>query len=323
MNHIFSSELAVVIPAYKDDFLAEALASLAAQTYKTFTVYIGDDQSPYDLEPIVDGFRDQLHIVYKRFEENLGGHSLIRQWNRCVRMSSEPWVWLFSDDDMADPECIEHFSRKRSETSSAFSIYRFDLGFIDSDGKVTGFAPPHPEAESSAVFLYHWMNGHRACAAPECIFSRKVFESSGGFVDFPVGWISDVASWALFGKKTGICKVAGSKVYWRKSEVQLSYMHTKLAYEKAKATVMFIQWMDDAILDNVKDNDIARLLKKLRYNVFRRQINLLSSKMAVGDLFKISSESSRVFGFGKWYLFRQIYPGSLKKKCRRLLHITR
>lgn len=41
--------LAVIIHAYKCEFLAEILTSLSEQTVQRFNVYIGDDASPFNL----------------------------------------------------------------------------------------------------------------------------------------------------------------------------------------------------------------------------------------------------------------------------------
>ena len=65
-------KVAIIIPAYKSRFLQQTLDSVAAQTDKDFTVYIGDDASPHDLKNIVYLYQDKLDIVYYRFETNLG-----------------------------------------------------------------------------------------------------------------------------------------------------------------------------------------------------------------------------------------------------------
>ena len=49
-------QLAIIIPAYKETFLRKALESIASQTCKDFTLYIGDDCSPNDLKSIVSDF---------------------------------------------------------------------------------------------------------------------------------------------------------------------------------------------------------------------------------------------------------------------------
>ena len=106
------NNLAIVIPAYKATFLAAALDSIAAQTCKDFTLYIGDDHSPNNLEEIVGRYREKINLVYKRFDNNLGGKDLVAQWERCIDMTQdEEWLWLFSDDDVMEPSCVENFYR--------------------------------------------------------------------------------------------------------------------------------------------------------------------------------------------------------------------
>ena len=101
------NNLAIVIPAYKSTFLAAALDSIAAQTCKDFILYIGDDCSPNNLGEIVDGYRDKINLVYKRFDTNLGGKDLVAQWERCIDMTQgEDWLWLFSDDDVMEKNCV-------------------------------------------------------------------------------------------------------------------------------------------------------------------------------------------------------------------------
>ena len=51
-------KLAIIIPAYKPRFLQETLDSIAKQNNHEFTVYIGDDASPYPLETIVDRYKN-------------------------------------------------------------------------------------------------------------------------------------------------------------------------------------------------------------------------------------------------------------------------
>lgn len=65
-------KLAIIIPAYKARFLQETLDSIAKQNSHEFTVYIGDDASPYPLKTIVDHYKNKFDIIYHRFEQNMG-----------------------------------------------------------------------------------------------------------------------------------------------------------------------------------------------------------------------------------------------------------
>ena len=73
-------QLAIIIPAYKATFLSAALDSIAAQTCKDFTLYVGDDYSPEPIGPIVEAYLNKIDLFYQRFDSNLGGKDLVAQW---------------------------------------------------------------------------------------------------------------------------------------------------------------------------------------------------------------------------------------------------
>ena len=72
---------------------------------------------------------------------NLGKKDLIAQWNRSVRLSNEKWVWLLSDDDIADPECVKYFYNALETTEEKFSVYRFNTILIDKNDEVVDMSP--------------------------------------------------------------------------------------------------------------------------------------------------------------------------------------
>src|SRR5580700_7490373 len=116
----------IVIPYYKLRYLDAALGSLATQTRSGFKVFIGDDASPEDPREIIGKYQGRLDIQYRRFAENLGGVSLAGHWNRCVHETNSEWVWLFSDDDLAGPDCMDAFAGTLAETAGSFDVYLFD-----------------------------------------------------------------------------------------------------------------------------------------------------------------------------------------------------
>ena len=79
--------LAIVIPYYKIEFFRETLHSLASQTNKDFSVYIGNDNSPNNPEKIIAEFNKTLPIYYKKFDKNLGQKSLSQHWDRCISLT--------------------------------------------------------------------------------------------------------------------------------------------------------------------------------------------------------------------------------------------
>ena len=248
MNH---NSLAIIIPAYKGRFLNRALESIVAQTDQRFRVYVGDDASPDDIAKICNCYADKTDIRYHRFAHNVGGSSLVEQWNRCIKLSSEDWIWLFSDDDVMDPECVAAFHETLETSKKPFDLYRFHTCTIDAAGKVVTISPPHPVIETSIEFTYHRLCGNRSSYACEYIFSRETFDRNHGLVDFPFGWCADDATWIVFGEKTGICTIPGPKVGWRNSGENVSRNDKKFRQGKIEASILFLQWLETRFEDKV------------------------------------------------------------------------
>jgi glycosyltransferase involved in cell wall biosynthesis len=64
-------KVSIGIPAYKPEFLEEAIASVLAQTFEDWELIVVDDCSPADIKGIVGKFTDP-RIRYYRNEQNLG-----------------------------------------------------------------------------------------------------------------------------------------------------------------------------------------------------------------------------------------------------------
>lgn len=109
------NKIAVIIPAYKDTYLLNTLISINNQTDKKFNLYICNDSSPYNIEKVLADFKkiNKIHFEYIKFENNLGGSDLIQHWNRCInQIKNEEWIWLFSDDDLMEDNCIRDLNHQ-------------------------------------------------------------------------------------------------------------------------------------------------------------------------------------------------------------------
>jgi len=241
------SQLAIVIPAYKPDFLSEALECLASQTCKDFTVYVGDDCSPHPLSDIVTPFAARMDLHYTRFDHNLGASDLIGQWERCIAMTQdEEWLWMFSDDDRMSSICVECFYRM-IERYPKHRLFHFDVTVIDSDGRAS--RDPHYVKEdfkewlSAKDFLKKRLNYRVNSFVVEYIVNRDTFERQGGFVRYPLAWCSDDATWYKMGQGTGILTIPDGRIFWRKSESNITPNQSQdIQRLKLKAVTKFLKF---------------------------------------------------------------------------------
>jgi glycosyltransferase involved in cell wall biosynthesis len=236
--------LAIIIPAYKPDFLKEALQSIEHQTNSEFQVYIGDDASPSDLWTIAQPFVERNGWVFKRFESNQGRTDLIAHWNRCVALCNESWIWLFSDDDVMGLDCVSTFMKKL-ETKPSNQVFRFPFSIIDKDSNETE-TPPMEDKEEISGFDFGKSRFERKLlsSAVEFIFSRDAYIRNGGFVHFPFAWCSDDASWIAFSEPGMIGNLSEGRVYWRLSDNNISSQAGSFTFAKLEAAASFIVWFN-------------------------------------------------------------------------------
>ena len=237
------NNLAVIIPAYKDAFLKEALQSLARQSDRNFNVYIGDDNSPCDLERIVSPFYSELQIRYTKFPNNIGAKLLVAQWERCIDlMQQEDWIWVFADDDIASNSCVKEFRNAVKATGGAYDIYTFNTTVIDRHGAVISIPPLLPASESAVEYAQNLLLNKRANCMSDHIFSAKVYRRNGGFVhtDYAQGadWLNSI----LLAQDKGICHVPNAMIFWRYSGSNISSMAYKRKSETIKGHLQFIEW---------------------------------------------------------------------------------
>jgi glycosyltransferase involved in cell wall biosynthesis len=236
--------LAIVIPAFKPRHFQLALDSVAAQTDQRFRLYVGDDGGPDEIGRACAAYAASgRDITYRRFERNLGGTSLTSHWNRCIALAREPWLWLFSDDDVMLPGCVAAFYDALTHAADV-DVLRFDTEVIDAEGRRVRANPRHPPLESGADFVHDRLLLRRKSYVVEYVFRRQVFEAAGGFPDYPVGWCADDAAWFLFSRRGGIRTLPAGGVQYREHRGSITGAHRGHQREKLDASLRFLDLVE-------------------------------------------------------------------------------
>lgn len=280
-----STPLAIVIPAYKDTYFREALSSIANQTCKDFVVYIGDDNSPFNLYKVVEEFEDKIHIVYKKFTDNVGGKDLVAQWHRCIDMiHDEKWIWLFSDDDIMDSNCVEEFYKCKSEYDD--QLFHFDTKVIDSESKILYKVNKFPKEIYAPDLMYLKMKGKLGSFVVEYIFNRDLYETKGKFEYFDLAWGSDDATWMKFLGFKSLRTIDNAFVNWRDSGSNISSGNGNISfvYRKINASLSYLSWANVFF----KENELVD--KTSKYLKIKWLLHVVTiSKLSVFEKFKLTS----------------------------------
>jgi glycosyltransferase involved in cell wall biosynthesis len=254
-------KLAIIIPAYKLNFLCLALNSLSNQTCKDFTLYIGDDASKEDISSIVKQFDKKINIIYHRFSKNIGGQSLTKQWERCIALSkNEPYIWLFSDDDEMSEDAVSAFYEELEKSKNYYDLYRFHLNIIDEKSKIIKVCN-YPNLETKKDFFINRIHGRSYSCITQYVFRRSIYNENQGFVSFPLAWFSDDASIIKFAGEKGIKKISKGIVRWRFAEEVNITSSNGHETQKARSTFEYAIWFNDNLSYLFNKKYFRKLLK--------------------------------------------------------------
>lgn len=230
--------LTILVPAWKHNYLREALSSIDAQTDKRFSVIIFDDAGPPEIRNISSNFPQ---FEYYRFDSNLGGSDLVGHWNRCLKMVRTKWVWMFSDDDVMSSNCVSAFYKGLDAKPNA-AIFQLSVKQVDSS--LNHLMESRPlQHESAEDFIIARFSSSKISCVPNYIFNWDVLkDKAGGFVNFPLAWNSDDATWVLLAKEKGVFGLKSGEVLWRQSQQNIS-TSCSLSSQKLVADIQYLEWL--------------------------------------------------------------------------------
>lgn len=233
-------DLAIVIPYFKIAHFEETLNSLKSQTNQNFNVYIGDDASFESPKLLIAQLQLGHRVNYHRFNQNLGGKSLTKQWERCLDLvhGKENWVMFLCDDDILSDNCIQEFylNNENIETESS-NVIRFATKVIDTKGKALSKIYNHPRLETASNFLVRREGGGTRSSLSEYIFKKEMLKSQG-FIDLDLGWYSDVLAVLEISGRGKIFTINEATVLFRKSHNSISG-NPNMESKKAKSLLRY------------------------------------------------------------------------------------
>lgn len=305
--------LAIIIPYYKLTFFEAALESLANQTDERFRVYIGDDASPEDCSVLLARYKEKIDFVYHRFEDNLGSISLTRQWERCIALSGdEKWLMLLGDDDVLAPNVVEEFYAFLNLKKDKVDLIRFNLCTIDKNGQLQAANFEHEVHEKAEQLLDQMLLMKETITASEFIFSRNIYNDNKGFVDFPLAWFSDYATWLVFSKNNGIHYIKSASVYWRLSGINISSESSNIKNIQLKVRSLFLFLYFVQVNFKVENKRLKEYAHSQLINIFGNISDFTKIKFLSKECFKFKFKSAEII------TIEFIYSRIKRKKIKNL-----
>ncbi len=216
------NKLAIVIPYYKIVFFEETLRSVASQTDKRFTLYIGNDASPDDPFPLIEKYFPDGNYHYFDYKENLGGKNLAMQWERILENVKEEWFQILGDDDVISENFVEEFYNNLPEiTQKECNVVKFSQCWIDEkNNKIRDFTEYNKIIPPIENWKKKYILGHQSSLS-EHIF-RKNSYLKYGFRHFPLAWGTDDVAVLQISDGKDILFINEAKVYVKISKENIS-----------------------------------------------------------------------------------------------------
>lgn len=292
-----------VLPAYKATYLKQAIDSILFQSYSNFEIIIVNDASPENLDEIVCTYTDE-RIRYYVNAENIGGKSLVAQWNHCISYAKGDYIVLAADDDLYHP----HFLKNCMELALKYpevDLIRSRVEQIDTDNKTIGVDGLLPEFTNKYEYFYYWMIAASFVCIGNFVFKASALRTKG-FIDFPCAYGSDSASTIMM-SRNGVANTKEMLFSFRISTIHLSSSNEHYK-EKLKANSMLFSFLYQLNYSQSEDKfdcyylkflSYSRLYAKCRYDYY----NLVIKKLP----------------FYKFYYIKYCELLSFKDKCVMLL----
>lgn len=179
------------IPAYKAKYLRDALESILSQTYTDFKVIISDDNSPYNLESIVDEYKNCGKITYLKNANNIGGRDLANHWNKLLHLCDTEYIIMASDDDIYHPDFLKQANILSLKYPQA-NIIRARAIRINAQGDTIAKEDIFDEHQRSIEALHSIFCGNYIGCIGNYVFKTSALKESGGFIYMPYAWFSDI-----------------------------------------------------------------------------------------------------------------------------------
>ena len=242
------SKYTFLIPAYKATYLDEMLKSIQNQSYKDFKVIVSDDCSPEEIYSICKPYLQDGRFSYRRNEKNMGVDGWIIHGNFLVGICDTEYLIMASDDDVYDERFLEEIDKLVIKYPK-YDIFHARARQINENGDIIICDPPYYENVPQLIYIsqYEYFN-HIECAA-NYVYRTQALKDFGGFVKFPLGWVSETATnFAL--AKNGVANTKDILFSFRMSGINISsetHEKQEKTRKKFEAVLMFEAFFNNLI----------------------------------------------------------------------------
>lgn len=254
-------KFSIIIPAYKINYLKEAIESVVNQTFKDFELLIFDDCSPHDIKSLTDEFLTDKRVKYFRNESNYGAERLADNWNNALSYCKGDYVICMGDDDRLTPNSLETYA-SMIDRHPEITVFHGQTEIIDENGDVAEYLEPRFEKESVWQLIYYrWAGLGRQQFIGDFCYNREALVKEGGFYNLPLAWGSDDITACIAASKNGIVNSQEICFQYRKNRHTISNSANNDI--KIKALLLQRKWYEDFIARQNPTTESERTMQYL------------------------------------------------------------
>ncbi len=224
--------VSVVMPAYKPRFIAQALDSVAAQTYRPLELVVCDDSTDSRIEQQLAAFaaRVDFPVHYSRNPERLWE---TRSTARGIAQARGEFIKFLHDDDVLDPDCIAAMVEAMGAAPD-IALVASRRRLIDAAGRpladelATSF-PARDDLRVHGADLVAFLADHTInfIGEPSAVLCRRAallpFGEDLGVLDGTrIAWVADLALYVKLLHGAALAMLARPRVAFRISREQFS-----------------------------------------------------------------------------------------------------
>lgn len=280
-------KITIAIPAYKANFLKEAIESVVQQSYNDWELVIVNDHSPHDLTSIVEPFLCDDRIKYFINSKNCGAINVVDNWNLCLQHTTGDYIMLIGDDDKLPRDSLKNYVQI-IENYPNCNVYHGRTILIDEDSQPIYIQEARPACESLSSAIWHRIDGRQQFIG-DFLFNTHCLRERGGFFKLPLAWGSDDLSVFYSINEEGIGNCNEPCFCYRVNR----YSITSSGSSDIKLSTTFLhQLYLTKLLTSYQAEGTDELLRKLSIdrldNYFiKKRINIISVDIASNGKFQI------------------------------------
>jgi glycosyltransferase involved in cell wall biosynthesis len=273
------TKVTIGLPVVKIQFLREAILSCLNQTFSDFDLLIFNFNAIQEIRTQIDQIIKSFNDRRISYFNNIKHTEIINDWNAVLNQSGGEYFVLFSDDDIMERDFLRELINL-SEKYPLTDIFHSRVRIIDEDSKLLNYSSSCPEWESVYNYIWHRMNSYRNHYVPEFMCRTSALKKIGGFIEFPLAWCSDDATWYLLAKQNGIGYCDRPLCNWRYSDINISKIgDIRLRFD---ALLLYDKWLQN-FLSELKpvsqfEKELLFMILNMKEKWFENAKTLLLSK---------------------------------------------